>query len=483
MADITISPIPYNNGTMATTQMQGHYILLNPNMILHVSGQTNPNYIYAWVSTTTGNLKTGTASFTAQPMRAILSFAAAPSSITQLRLYKLTSARALLQVNFEFYVIEVNASNDIVLKNARVGNANGTFVNQQILFATGQALFTGSGGTNAGAGAVGSNLTGWYVRDNVIWFARRMNAGASTAPVPVGTGVELVKLTYNPANDTMSTIAMARLWCPNTTATSINSYVRTYMVSIPNSTKKLVYVRVQNNDSATTPISLGTSLAGLNARNGDVFGNGMSPIVVVDSVTDAVYATNSTNLATLTGPAGAGNVPMVRVIVPHSETSWSVWYNNNQYRMITVSLGTSGTSTGNPITNSNMSFVAAPSNSQFFPSPSSPAVPYHAEALDANYFILFSSSGNTTDGELAVTSPAPTHYIRIGRIVDNDIAQVSSATATSGGLGFTAVTFPVVDQDFLVRYDSETFLMFGRAAAGSTGSAVPVIRVLYQPGG
>jgi hypothetical protein len=483
MSDITISPIPYNNGSLASNNMQGHYVLLNPNMILHVAGQTNPNYIFAWVSTTTGNLKTGAVSFTAQPMRAIMSFGAAPNSIAQIRLYKLTSARALLQINFEFYVIEVSNTNDIVLKNARIGAADGSFPNTTILPNNNQTNFTGGNAGNiASTNINGSWLSGWNIRDNVVWFARRSSSSASSGTAPANTGIEMVRIVYNPTGDTLTATVLARLWCPSQSITGAYSYARTYVVSIPNSTKKLVYVRTQNNATTGGNISLLASSAGFGAYaggNADTYTNGMSPVLMIDSANDQVTATNYANLQNLQAPSGATNV---RLIVPHSETKWSVWYNTNQYRMVTVTPGAYIAPGGAITVYGNMNFSSATS-SQVFPTPTTATVPYHAEALDANYFILFSTTTGLNDVELAATSPAGTHGIRIGRIVDNDIAQISPSTISGGGMGFTAVTYPVLDQDFLVRYDSETFLMFGRAAAGSTGSAVPVIRVLYQPGG
>lgn len=474
MSDITISPIPYNNGTLAGGHVNGHYVLLNPKQILHVAGQISPNYIYAWVSTISGSntIKSANPSFVASPMRAIMSFAAAPSTITNMRLWKLTSSRALFLLNNDLYVLEVTAQNDITLRTAKLSSfASGgiTHINQGPY----SAGTSGNGGTTSN-GYYGSLLTGWSVRDNTVWFARRFLSYAGNSPASNSqTGVEMWKVVYDPAEDKLNAGFMQRLWSPLDANYAQYSWTRTYVQAIPNSTKKLVYVRVQGVNLASTMASLNAAHAG--AAVGGAAVNPSYPILMIDSVTDDVYSFAYANVASGINSNSVGGQP-VRTIVPHSETKWSTWSATNQYRMVTVAApSTSANGTGNTMT-------AAPNPSQIFPTPTTATYPWYGEALDSNYFMLISASPGSAEADLYSSSPTPpNHFVRIGRIVDNDIAQISSSTINGAGLSVTGLSHGVLDQEFFQRYDSETFLMFGRSSAG--GIASPQIRVWNQPGG
>jgi hypothetical protein len=349
-----------------------------------------------------------------------------------------------------------------------------TFGVANSLLGSSQLQYTGAQvGSAASNQFTGSYLTGWYVRDNVVWFSRRFQNGAAGFQGDnSAVGVEMWKVVFNPSTNALAATFMVRLWCPADPNVAINSYVRTTLVSIPNSTKKLIYVRSQNNATANSLLSLQASYAGaatfVTPQSGNMNPANMTPIALIDTVNDSVSGFGSNSVQNLAGPATTGGY--IRVIVPLSETKWLCWFNSNQYRVVTANA-------------SNQTLVPSPVTSQIFPAPATATVPYHAEALDPNYFMLWSTSNNSTDSDLTTGSGnVPTHYVRIGKLIDNDIAQLQPGVG-GGGQAITGVLYPVLDQEFIQKLDTDTFLMFGRAALGSTGSATPQIRVVYQPGG
>lgn len=400
MADITLSPIPYNGGGLQTQFHNVSYCDLGGGVYLHVILQTNPNYVFAYVSTNT-NIKTGTFSSTASTMRVIF---ANPSSVSAMRVWKLASSRALLLFNGNLYVLEVGAGNDITVKAATIAN-----------------FWPYKDIANMANGAYGSFIQGWYVRDNVIYFAKRPDPGTSSG------SLEILKVAYNPAGDSLSqaSIITNPTWAAALTNTNA-AYCRFYMQSIPNSTRKLFYARVHANGAS----------AGVYA-NSIVFGKP----VILDTANDQIY----TNV-----PAAPANTYAMCAL---TDTTILAFDTTKSYYIFN---GTSWTTT--PTTYSTYNTAQKP---------------FQAEALDSQYFALFTYNGDSQQ--------ATTGWIRIGRYVDAQVGQTSTATigtASADGISFSIPANSAWEQTTIFKDSTDAFLIQGRS-----GNVTPLIRVIYQPGG
>lgn len=240
MATVNMT-IPYNGGTISTHKYDRHTVWLGDQSI-SVFMQTNPNYLYAYQ--TSGAIKAASFGAVNGPTTAVLTPATAPVAPTSnVRLYKLSANRAILHAQNTLCVLEIDASKNVALKGATLANFS-TFgaagVNRTSYTYSGTGSFT-----------TGSSSQGWYVKDNVCYFAVRNGTNPCT--------VSLIKVTYDPAADTLSqqTIVSVPL---ETTRVNFSVFQRSMLQDIPGSNKKLfsimaAYNQYDTNGMGSAPIA------------------------------------------------------------------------------------------------------------------------------------------------------------------------------------------------------------------------------------
>lgn len=238
MSDITLSPIPYNSGSLAGSTPAHHYCDMGGGVFLNVAYQVSPNYLYAWVSTNT-NIKTGTFSSTNSPMRALLSSGTTPAAPTSngtgIRVWKLNSNSAIMLMGSSLYVLQITATNDVVIKAGTLAGQNSYNISTYS-----SNVFNYGGASNAG----GAVFQGWYVRDNVFYYVARSSNSTYQ--------YTLYKAVYDPNADTLTRTALTTQTVGGTNSAIFAQY---NLVSIPGSTKKLFWERRGANVSmaAMTP--------------------------------------------------------------------------------------------------------------------------------------------------------------------------------------------------------------------------------------
>lgn len=421
MTDVVLSPIPYYGGTLQMGYHLSHYADMGNGKLLNVVVQTNPAYLFAYVTNVT-NLKTGTLSSANGPMRALLSPSAggAREDVTTVRVYKINATTALLKYGFStsgtgsisyHRVITILPNDDVTLSTI-------TYMGGPIQAST-QSVFKNSdyeyGQNFSTVGAVGSYQNIWNVGDNILFAATKV----------AGQQFILQRVVYDPVAKTMTATQVF-------TQTNANLYYcRFQLQDIPNSTKKLFYVHGSSGSQSYQAATI-------------VYAAIIEPSTGVVSVAGFVPAgfQSTTAMCALSETLVLGFATTTRYfsMSPASATTWG-----------TVTPSTVFTQNGGAY------HVA------------------HAEALDTNYFAIFSHAlgGNITTDSL---------YLRIGRYVDKDFGQVSSAsnvTATEG-INIGPAINPYVDEKFITRVSPDAFYIYGRQA---TGTYLPTIRVLYQAGG
>lgn len=220
MPDITLSPIPYNGGTMTMTNQGSHICMLSATKMFALFGQTNPNYIFGSVIKV-DNIKTASAVATVSKQR-VLSL----NPLTRCRVWKLTENRVLALINSDLVVINVTAEDDMEQTAAKIENFHTT-----TLWGTEAAATYG----------IGSFLYGSYIKDNTVWIIQR---ASTTAPIV------LMKIEYDPATDTLTQTSIQNLTA-STTATHFWKY---HIVQIPSSTNFMVYCHGGNTTPAASTI-------------------------------------------------------------------------------------------------------------------------------------------------------------------------------------------------------------------------------------
>lgn len=414
MSDITLSPLPYNGGNLQPGFLQTSFCYLGNGKYLHVFGQINPNYIFAFVSNQS-NVTSGTfATSLGAPARAILANTAAPSSITSIRVFKLTSTSAAVMINGTLSVLTVDGTDNVTLKTATATPISLGNIAPSVQPGGNNFAAYGSAYSNA---PIGSTWQIFYARDNVLYMMDRSATGALTA--------NFKKIVYNPTADTLTVTTIATY--TSTGNSSSQSFTRAYLQDIPGSSTKLLSLRAYLTSSGTV------ASAGL-----------PSSVIVYAALID------SSDVVT---PL-AGTLASVVALAPLSTTNILGFANGRQYF----------TWNGSGWNSSAATFGA-----------NTPISIIQAEALDANYFVLFSM---TVSGGTEMNSANSGVAVRIGRFVDSTFGQTSTATTANGGVPTGAITgYLNYDQQFIFRDSSSTFLIQAK-----TGTVQPVIRTIYQPG-
>ncbi|RYE24841.1 MAG: hypothetical protein EOP51_06095 [Sphingobacteriales bacterium] len=440
MADITLSPIPYNSGSIQTGQYQNATCMLSSGVFLHVVAQTAPAYVYAYVTTlTNARPGTGTYSTVASPMRAILNAGttpAAPTTISGIRLFKLNATTAAMVLDGTIYSLQVGANNDVTLRTG-----TGTSLNLSMAV-SGKPTLLNDGvpalySSNSGIQVNGSAWQLFYMRDNVLWGYIRPSASANEN----GTNYWF-KLSYDPATGA---------WSPKSNMAAVSFYsvslntnqatgtvlaqaacARGHVMDIPGSTTKLIQYRV----------NLNTSRPGLPSA----------------FVVGAYLVTNTDQTTNIPQPPAG-----TRMMVPLATNRILGFIDSKSYYVFN---GTSWSST--PVVFATNGYDLTSSGYCLF----------EGIALDANYFMIWTlATTSSQDPGYGGFSSTPNIYTRIGRYVDAGLGQVSSATSTVDGLAMVS-TGMIWDQQPMIRDGSDAIFWYSREQTGRAG-----VRVQYQAGG
>lgn len=418
MADITLSPLPYNGGTFQFGANVYHYCQLSSGKFLHVAAQTNPGYIYAW-TTTMLNMKTGNFSSAAGPMRAILSGTSVPTTFASMRVFKLSPSRALLVVTGtgaasprKLYVLELGAGDDIVVKNATL--TNGVISNNESSLTISRVAYS----MPTSVSATGSHWQGFFVRENTVYFTDRGMASGELS-------ITLRKIVYSPEADTLTVSTIATYGTGTSFGT--HSFTRCSIQDIPGSTTKLFTVRAH--------LTASSNVASMQT----------SRIVYAALISATDEATQLT-----------GTLPSnLQALVPLSETTILGLPDSKSYFTWN---GTSWTSSPASITTNGSSNIV------------------EAIALDANYFMIISGQFSSSD----IASDAFFLTARVVRYVDPTFAQCSAPTQTSDGVWIGGIAYAQADQAFVFRNESDAVYLLARTSSLASGAAS--VKVLYQPG-
>lgn len=441
MADITLSPIPYNGGTISNGPYQNATCMLSSGVFLHVVVQSNPAYVFAYVTTMT-NMRpnSGTYSTVASPMRAILSPGStpvAPTTVTGLRVFKLNQTTAALVLDGTMYVLQVGAGNDVTLRSG-TSLALGLPTTAPVYSTSTPALWATSGVDYAG----GSAWQFFYARDNVLYGVIR-NAAATSE----NTAFFWKRIAYNPTTGAlgMTSLNQTIVYDPtrNTnqvtgTAPAARCAGRAHCMEIPGSTTKLLTYRTNLNNTGGAQSSFSNAF-----------------------VYSAYLVTNADSFTLLPNPPAN-----VRMMVPLATNRILGFVDSRSYYVY------NGTSWGTTP-------VVFSANGTTSPSTGSNVMLYEGAAIDSNYFVIWSLTLNTSIDPNFGSSPGQVST-RIGRYVDSGLGQVSTATATNEGLNMPTWTYPIWDQQPLVRDGTDAFFWFTRDSASPARAA---IKVQYQAGG
>lgn len=391
MSTTQITQIPYGGGTLNLAQQKEvTTVYMGNNKFVNLYAQSNPNIVYAHVVTVSG-LSGGTASSTTGPQFA---FAA---SAGRVRAWKVAANRLFVLMGNDLRVLETDASDNIVMKNAVLTNYVGV------------PLWRGANGSNTASTEMladahqGAGFTGHRAADNAMYFVMKidttnyMTFGNSTS----NSGLSFVA--YDPQTDAFTSseriVAFTGTNYPMGTFTAANgvdgmAHVR--FADIPNSPNKLMYM------VGAASSTINTTRTGANTPR-LFWANVLSPS---GSVLKHISMTGNptTNYSSET--------PYITAILPlgddkfvgFTDSKSFLYHDGNQWLSNRVIFATSGTE----------------------------AVVTGAYTIDGTYCaITFSApvdgavSGSARASKNAI---AQNQYLRIVRIVDGSFAEVSPAT-------------------------------------------------------
>lgn len=221
MSDITLSPIPYNGGTLSLTNQASHICHLAGNKFFALFGQSTPNYLFA-ATINVNDLHVASPVASVGVQRAMNT-----TALTRARCWKLSDTRVLALVNADLVVYEVQPNDDIVQKAATITAFHSTY-----LWGTEVASTSG----------IGPYLVGRYIKDNTIWFVQRTSTTSA---------ITLFRIDYDPVGDTLTKTVMQTIQ-PSTTATHLWRY---FIQPIPGTTQWVVYALGGNTAWSTSTIT------------------------------------------------------------------------------------------------------------------------------------------------------------------------------------------------------------------------------------
>lgn len=380
MADITLSPIPYNNGTLSLAGYNSHICSLSDTRFFALFGQSTPNYTFGAVIDV-ANIRSSSPSVTVTKQRVI-----ATTALTRGRVWKLASNRVLILNNSTLQVYEIDGTGDIVAKSGNLASFHSTYL---------------WGVEGSGTSGIGDYLVGQYIKDNTVWFIQRTSTTSA---------ISFFKITYDPVSDTLTKTAITTL-AASTTSTHVWRY---YIQKFSDSSNYLVY------------------------------GVGSATTVAAGYVVSAfVYDQNGTQVLSIS------NIPTTtRLMVPLSDTRILGLSSSRTWRMFD----------GAVWTDHDASFAGAYVSG---------TVLVDAEALDDTYFMLVSTTSGAEPG-------TGTYSFRVSRVLDPYLGQSSTPTNTNNGISYATLN-AYFDQKRLLKFDANTFFLFGRASTTSFR-----IRTIYQ---
>lgn len=226
MADVTLSPIPYNSGTLGGAVKDVSHIHLGSDRFCHAAHQSTPNYLFLYTSQLT-NVKTGTFSSTIPKARAVLDGTTLPGGgpVNYVRLCKLTASRVLCAVNGSIFVFDIDANGEFIRRTGKLDNFGPAHLGgRQAAAPTG--AFVGT--------AMGVSFGMFYARDNVAYCWMRSGLSASTT-------VKFYKLVFDDGADTLTATQIGADIVVNVSAAT--AMTRVLAQSIPGSSKIVVSLR------------------------------------------------------------------------------------------------------------------------------------------------------------------------------------------------------------------------------------------------
>lgn len=221
MADLVISPIPTNGGTLSLTNVNSHLCYLGNNRFFALFSQSTPNHLIA-STFLVNDFSAASPVLTVAKQRIVGSVA--PNRI---RCWKLSSNLVLALVGTDLKVFEIGADNDIIVKSASMAGFHSV------------ALW---GAESATAMGVGPMIYGKYIADNKVWFIQRATTTAA---------ISFFSITYNPTTDTLTKTIIQTIQS-STTATHLWRYC---IKPIPGSNNWLVYAHGGSTTWALSTIS------------------------------------------------------------------------------------------------------------------------------------------------------------------------------------------------------------------------------------
>lgn len=218
MADITLSPLPLNGGTLNMTTVNSHMVHLGSGRFLALFSQATPNYFMC--ATFQLSTFTGPATLTTVKQRIV-----STDAPTKVRLWRLNNSTALALVGNDLRVYKVSANGDItqstVLANFHTSNVFGSGAYSSI--------------------GIGTQLYGQNIKDNTIWFIQRATTTSSLV---------LSRIDYNTSTEALTHTTMQTLVVGSTATHMWMPHIQ----KIPGTTNYLVYCVGGNTTYATSTI-------------------------------------------------------------------------------------------------------------------------------------------------------------------------------------------------------------------------------------
>lgn len=390
MSSTAINTIPYNGGTISIMGADICSVSISATKTVVFYAQSNPNVIYAHVVNVTG-LEGGTPTAVNGPQFAFGSTAA------RVRAYRMTATRLFVLMGSELRVIDIDANDNLILRNAT----------NDVLNSTG--LWVGAGTTS-----------------NVITFETpaNMNQGTTFAAIRLTDDKILISarsaasythqfsvLTYDATLDTFTRVSNTAAMSSADNESFSDTYCEMRLAAIPGSANILAYMVTRrgyiNSQLARSTSTQHVELASVIDTNGRFVRNFNLP-----SVSAYVQAD-----------------PPVTALVPVSE---SVLLGVRDGKSLRVHTGSTAVSP----TNTNVSKSGSFGTPVTFASNGEDAIVTHAEMINGDYFIM-SMTPALAPTATGLNIGFESQTVRIVRYVDATFSEVveSSQDISANSLG------------------------------------------------
>lgn len=243
MPDITISPIPYNSGTVSTTLNTTHMCYIDNGLYVHAFAQTNPNYVVLYTTTHSNYNKSTAAIVRTGTARAIY----LPSTPTNVRLFRISSKHFLIFMmtgitSPTFYLGEINSADGSI-----------TAESVTLPYAPVSAYYSSSASGFDGtfnyefSNAPGSTIQFFNPYENVIYVLERFYSSAN---------IRFSRLNFDPATKTWTLMGGSSTNITvNAGPTYAGAFSRVYCQDIPGSTSKLISIRSKSTGESNNLLS------------------------------------------------------------------------------------------------------------------------------------------------------------------------------------------------------------------------------------